>query len=57
MMQRAGAIEYEASGEGEPLVLLHGGFFAGAFRPLTREPAVAERYRLAAHSPTRVCRQ
>jgi hypothetical protein len=44
-MQRAGAIEFEASGEGDAVLLLHGGVFAGAFVPLAREPLLAERYR------------
>jgi pimeloyl-ACP methyl ester carboxylesterase len=44
-MQRAGAIEFEASGEGDAVLLLHGGVFAGAFVPLAREPMLAERYR------------
>ena len=39
-------LSYEDSGEGVPVVCIHGAFIADAFRPLRSEPALAERYRL-----------
>jgi pimeloyl-ACP methyl ester carboxylesterase len=43
--KRAG-LEYDDIGEGSVVLLIHGSMFAGAFAPLTREAALAERYRL-----------
>lgn len=45
MRNRAG-LEYDDIGDGSVVLLIHGGMFAGAFAPLTREAALAERYRL-----------
>ena len=43
----AGAdLEYEDSGTGEPVVLIHGAFIADTFRLLLVEPSLAGRYRL-----------
>jgi pimeloyl-ACP methyl ester carboxylesterase len=39
-------LEYEASGVGEPVVLIHGSLIADAFRPLLAQPGLAGRYRL-----------
>ena len=40
-----GQLEYEVRGEGEPVLLIHGGVIAASYVPLMREPALA-RYRL-----------
>lgn len=40
-----GKLEYETRGDGEPVLLIHGGLIAGGFRPLMDEPAL-EDYRL-----------
>jgi pimeloyl-ACP methyl ester carboxylesterase len=40
------ALEYEVSGSGEPVLLIGTGPLADSFLPLTREVALAERYRL-----------
>jgi 3-oxoadipate enol-lactonase len=45
MHEKAG-LEYEASGDGEPVLLIHGAIVADSFLPLMREPALAERRRL-----------
>jgi pimeloyl-ACP methyl ester carboxylesterase len=45
-MLKAEGLEYESHGEGEPVLLIHGSHVADAFLPLTREIALAERYRL-----------
>ena len=45
-MLKAEGLEYEANGGGEALLLIHGGHIADAFLPLTREAALADRYRL-----------
>jgi pimeloyl-ACP methyl ester carboxylesterase len=45
-MLKAHGLEYEAHGEGEPVLLIHGSHVADSFRPLTREPVLADRYRL-----------
>ena len=39
-------LEYEASGVGEPVVLIHGSLIADAFRPVLAQPSLAGRYRL-----------
>lgn len=39
-------LEYEVSGTGEPVVLIHGALIADMFRPLLAEPSLAGRYRL-----------
>ena len=44
-MQKAAGLEYEMSGDGEPVLLIHGALIAETFRPLMREPALAP-YRL-----------
>ncbi len=50
LMQRArvdGAeLEFEVTGTGEPVLLIHGAFIAEAYAPLCAEPAVNSRYRL-----------
>jgi pimeloyl-ACP methyl ester carboxylesterase len=40
------ALEDEVAGTGEPVVCIHGAFFAATFRPLLAEPDLAGRYRL-----------
>jgi pimeloyl-ACP methyl ester carboxylesterase len=45
-MRRADGLEYEVQGEGEPVLLIHGSHVADSFLPLTREPALAGRFRL-----------
>ncbi len=40
------ALEYEVSGIGEPVVLIHGALIADAFRPLLAEPALRDQYRV-----------
>lgn len=42
-------LEYEVAGTGEPVVLIHGGFIADAFRPLLTEPSLAGGYHLIAY--------
>ena len=42
-------LEYEVRGGGEPVVLVHAGVFAGWYRPLLDEPALAGRYRLVTY--------
>jgi pimeloyl-ACP methyl ester carboxylesterase len=42
----AAELDYQDSGAGEPVVFVHGGFVADAFRPLVSEPVLAERFRL-----------
>ena len=37
-------LEYEVRGSGEPVLLLHGGLLSDENTPLTREPALTERY-------------
>jgi pimeloyl-ACP methyl ester carboxylesterase len=39
-------LEYEVSGRGEPVVLIHGVLIADAFRPLLAEPSLTDRYTL-----------
>ena len=39
-------LEYEVRGDGEPVVLLHGGLLADENTPLAKEPALTERYRV-----------
>lgn len=49
-MERAGVdgtmLEYEVSGQGESVVLIHGALIADTFRPLLAEPSLAGRYQL-----------
>jgi len=44
-MQRAGAVEYEVGGQGEPVLTIHGAIVADSFNPLSVEPAL-NRYRV-----------
>ena len=44
-MQRALGLEYEITGQGEPVLLIHGSQIAGALLPLAREALLADRYR------------
>ena len=39
-------LEYEVRGVGEPVVLVHAGVFAGWYKPLLDEPALAGRHRV-----------
>jgi pimeloyl-ACP methyl ester carboxylesterase len=45
-MHKARGLEYEAYGDGEPVLTVHGSHVAGSFLPLVREPALAGGYRL-----------
>lgn len=49
-MERAGTagntLEYEVSGRGEPVVLIHGALIADTFRPLLAEPSLASWYQV-----------
>ena len=45
-MLKAEGLEYEAKGDGEPVLLIHGALIADALLPLTREAVLADRYRL-----------
>ncbi len=45
-MRKAAGLEYEATGDGEAVLLIHGALIADALLPLTREAALADRYRL-----------
>ena len=45
-MLKAKGLEYEANGDGEAVLLIHGALVADALLPLTREAALADRYRL-----------
>lgn len=45
-MLKVEGLEYEVSGDGEAVLLIHGGHIAAAFLPLMREAALADRYRL-----------
>lgn len=45
-MLKAEGLEYEAHGDGEPVLLIHGSHIAAAFLPLMREAALADQYRL-----------
>ena len=49
-MQRAGVdgaeLEFEVTGTGEPVLLIHGAWIAEAYAPLCAEPALNGRYRL-----------
>ena len=45
-MALAKGLEYELSGRGEPVLLIHGALVAGTFLTLTRESALADRYQL-----------
>lgn len=45
-MRKAAGLEYEASGDGEAVLLIHGALVADSFLPLAREAVLADRYRL-----------
>ena len=45
-MPKAEGLQYEAIGDGEAVLLIHGALIADAMLPLMREPALAEHYRL-----------
>lgn len=45
-MRKAEGLEYEATGDGEAVLLIHGAIVADALLPLTREAALADPYRL-----------
>ncbi len=38
-MLKAEGLEYEANGDGEPVLMIHGALIADTFLPLTREAA------------------
>ncbi len=42
-------LEYEIRGAGEPVVLVHAGVFAGWYKPLLDEPALAGRHRMLSY--------
>jgi pimeloyl-ACP methyl ester carboxylesterase len=42
-------LEYEVRGDGEPVVLIHAGVFAGWFKHLLDEPALTDRYLLVSY--------
>jgi pimeloyl-ACP methyl ester carboxylesterase len=42
-------LAYEVRGDGEPVLLVHGGIVADAFAPLLDEPALRDRHRLVAY--------
>src|SRR3989304_10501872 len=42
-------LEYEVSGTGEPVVLIHGALIADTFRPLLVESSLASRYQLISY--------
>jgi len=44
------SLEYEDSGTGEPIVLIHGAFIAHVFRTLVAEPRLSDRYRLITYA-------
>jgi len=48
-MPKATGLEYEATGDGEAVLLVHGAIVADAMAPLAREAALADRYRLIRH--------
>ena len=41
-MERAGLVEYEVGGQGEPVLTIHGAIVADSFNPLSVEPALNE---------------
>jgi pimeloyl-ACP methyl ester carboxylesterase len=45
-MHKANGLEYEEIGQGEPVLLIHGGFISDALSLVAREPALAERNRV-----------
>ena len=45
-MLKAKGLEYEATGDGEAVLLIHGALIADAMLPLAREDALSESYRL-----------
>lgn len=44
-MRKAKGLEYEENGQGEPVLLIHGGFISDAFSLVAREAVLAERNR------------
>jgi pimeloyl-ACP methyl ester carboxylesterase len=42
-------LEYEVSGSGDPVLLIHGAFIADSFRPLLREPLLGKYQLIAYH--------
>lgn len=45
-MQKARGLEYEVTGEGEAVLTIHGALICDTFVPVSREPALTDRYRL-----------
>ena len=45
-MQEVNGLAYEAVGEGEPVLLIHGSLIADAFVPFTAQPVLTESFRL-----------
>lgn len=45
-MRKAQGIEYEEHGQGDPVLLIHGGFISDALSLVAREPALTERNRV-----------
>jgi pimeloyl-ACP methyl ester carboxylesterase len=45
-MLEANGLEYEAQGQGEPVLLIHGAFISDALLPVAREAALAKRHRV-----------
>ena len=45
-MLKDNELEYEVCGDGEAVLMIHGGLVAGSFLPLMRESALADHYRL-----------
>lgn len=43
-------LKYQESGQGEPVVFIHGAFVTDAFRPLLAEPGLSKGYRLVAYT-------
>lgn len=48
-MLKAQGLEYQAHGDGEAVLLIHGALVADAMLPLTREAALADKYRLISY--------
>jgi pimeloyl-ACP methyl ester carboxylesterase len=39
-------LHVEVNGNGEPVLTIHGGFFGAGFEPLSKEPALTDRYKV-----------